>query len=63
KTEIADDVFIGSDTQLIAPVKIAKGATVGAGATINRDIGEGELVITRAPARTIKGWKRPVKQK
>ncbi|MEJ2766782.1 bifunctional UDP-N-acetylglucosamine diphosphorylase/glucosamine-1-phosphate N-acetyltransferase GlmU, partial [Photobacterium sp. MCCC 1A19761] len=37
KTEIADDVFIGSDTQLIAPVKIAKGATVGAGATINRD--------------------------
>jgi len=63
KTEIADDVFIGSDTQLIAPVKIAKGATIGAGATINRDIGEGELVITRAPARTIKGWKRPVKQK
>ncbi|UXI01290.1 bifunctional UDP-N-acetylglucosamine diphosphorylase/glucosamine-1-phosphate N-acetyltransferase GlmU [Photobacterium sp. TY1-4] len=63
KTEIADDVFIGSDTQLIAPVRIARGATVGAGATINRDIGEGELVITRAPARTIKGWKRPVKQK
>ncbi|MCG7584212.1 bifunctional UDP-N-acetylglucosamine diphosphorylase/glucosamine-1-phosphate N-acetyltransferase GlmU [Photobacterium sp. OFAV2-7] len=63
KTEIADDVFIGSDTQLIAPVKVAKGATIGAGATINRDIGEGELVITRAPARTIKGWKRPVKQK
>ncbi|PSW11699.1 bifunctional N-acetylglucosamine-1-phosphate uridyltransferase/glucosamine-1-phosphate acetyltransferase [Photobacterium sanctipauli] len=63
KTEIEDDVFVGSDTQLIAPVKIAKGATIGAGATINRNIGEGELVITRAPARTIKGWKRPVKQK
>ncbi|MCW8331479.1 bifunctional UDP-N-acetylglucosamine diphosphorylase/glucosamine-1-phosphate N-acetyltransferase GlmU [Photobacterium sp. SDRW27] len=63
KTEIEDDVFIGSDTQLIAPVKVAKGATIGAGATINRDIGEGELVITRAPARTIKGWKRPVKKK
>lgn len=63
KTEIGDDVFVGSDTQLIAPVKIGKGATIGAGATINRDIGEGELVITRAPARTIKGWKRPVKQK
>ncbi|PSW01411.1 bifunctional UDP-N-acetylglucosamine diphosphorylase/glucosamine-1-phosphate N-acetyltransferase GlmU [Photobacterium lipolyticum] len=63
KTEIADDVFIGSDTQLIAPVKIAKGATIGAGATINRDVGEGELVITRVAARTIKGWKRPVKQK
>lgn len=63
KTEIGDDVFVGSDTQLIAPVKIAQGATIGAGATINRNIGEGELVITRAPARTIKGWKRPVKQK
>ncbi|MGF1687522.1 bifunctional UDP-N-acetylglucosamine diphosphorylase/glucosamine-1-phosphate N-acetyltransferase GlmU [Photobacterium japonica] len=63
KTEIGDDVFVGSDTQLIAPVKIANGATIGAGATINRNIGEGELVITRAPARTIKGWKRPVKQK
>ncbi|WP_299020721.1 bifunctional UDP-N-acetylglucosamine diphosphorylase/glucosamine-1-phosphate N-acetyltransferase GlmU [uncultured Photobacterium sp.] len=62
KTEIGDDVFVGSDTQLIAPVKVAKGATIGAGATINRDIGEGELVITRAPARTVKGWKRPVKK-
>ncbi|KKC98428.1 bifunctional UDP-N-acetylglucosamine diphosphorylase/glucosamine-1-phosphate N-acetyltransferase GlmU [Photobacterium halotolerans] len=63
RTEIEDDVFVGSDTQLIAPVKIGKGATIGAGATINRDVGEGELVITRAPARTIKGWKRPEKQK
>lgn len=62
KTEIGDDVFVGSDTQLIAPVKVAKGATIGAGATINRDVGEGELVITRAPARTVKGWKRPVKK-
>ncbi|MBV7263956.1 bifunctional UDP-N-acetylglucosamine diphosphorylase/glucosamine-1-phosphate N-acetyltransferase GlmU [Photobacterium sp. WH77] len=63
RTEIEDDVFVGSDTQLIAPVKIGKGATIGAGATINRDVGDGELVITRAPARTIKGWKRPEKQK
>ncbi|WP_330961687.1 bifunctional UDP-N-acetylglucosamine diphosphorylase/glucosamine-1-phosphate N-acetyltransferase GlmU [Photobacterium sp. 53610] len=63
RTEIEDDVFVGSDTQLIAPVKIGKGATIGAGATINRDVGEGELVITRAPARTIKGWKRPEKKK
>ncbi|KMV29337.1 bifunctional UDP-N-acetylglucosamine diphosphorylase/glucosamine-1-phosphate N-acetyltransferase GlmU [Photobacterium swingsii] len=63
KTEIADDVFVGSDTQLIAPVKVGKGATIGAGATINRDVGDGELVITRAPARTVKGWKRPEKQK
>ncbi|MGR5143125.1 bifunctional UDP-N-acetylglucosamine diphosphorylase/glucosamine-1-phosphate N-acetyltransferase GlmU [Photobacterium sp. DNB23_23_1] len=62
KTEIADDVFVGSDTQLIAPVKVGKGATIGAGATINRNVGEGELVITRAPARTVKGWKRPEKK-
>ncbi|QUJ67493.1 bifunctional UDP-N-acetylglucosamine diphosphorylase/glucosamine-1-phosphate N-acetyltransferase GlmU [Photobacterium sp. GJ3] len=63
RTEIEDDVFVGSDTQLIAPVKIGKGATIGAGATINRDVGDGELVITRVPARTIKGWKRPEKKK
>ncbi|WP_087023625.1 bifunctional UDP-N-acetylglucosamine diphosphorylase/glucosamine-1-phosphate N-acetyltransferase GlmU [Thaumasiovibrio subtropicus] len=62
KTEIADDVFVGSDTQLIAPVKVGQGATIGAGATINKDVGEDELVITRAPARTIQGWKRPVKK-
>ena len=62
KTEIADDVFVGSDTQLIAPVKVGKGATIGAGATINRNVGDGELVITRAPARTVKGWKRPEKK-
>ncbi|WP_318504703.1 bifunctional UDP-N-acetylglucosamine diphosphorylase/glucosamine-1-phosphate N-acetyltransferase GlmU [Photobacterium leiognathi] len=62
KTEIGDDVFVGSDTQLIAPVKVASGATIGAGATINRNVGEGELVITRAPARTIQGWKRPTKK-
>ena len=62
KTEIGDDVFVGSDTQLIAPVKVAAGATIGAGSTINRNIGEDELVITRTPARTIKGWKRPTKK-
>ncbi|PSW11207.1 bifunctional N-acetylglucosamine-1-phosphate uridyltransferase/glucosamine-1-phosphate acetyltransferase [Photobacterium rosenbergii] len=61
KTEIADDVFVGSDTQLIAPVSIAKGATIGAGSTISRNVGEGELVITRVAAKTIEGWKRPVK--
>ena len=59
KTEIADDVFVGSDTQLIAPVKVGKGATIGAGATINRDVGEGELVITRAPARTSQRLEAP----
>lgn len=63
KTIIGDDVFVGSDTQLVAPVSIAKGATLGAGCTITRDVGEGELVITRVPQRHITGWQRPVKIK
>ena len=61
-TVIEDDVFVGSDTQLVAPVRVAKGATVGAGSTITRDVGEGELVITRVKQRHIGGWQRPVKK-
>lgn len=61
KTQIGDDVFVGSDTQLIAPVTVSKGATIGAGSTISNNIGENELVITRVPAKTVSGWKRPVK--
>ncbi|MDC0610932.1 bifunctional UDP-N-acetylglucosamine diphosphorylase/glucosamine-1-phosphate N-acetyltransferase GlmU [Vibrio sp.] len=64
KTIIGDDVFVGSDTQLIAPVKIADGVTIGAGSTISRDINEtGQLVLTRAKERRIGGWARPVKKK
>lgn len=63
KTIIGDDVFIGSDTQLVAPVEIGKGATLGAGSTITKKVEEGELVITRVPQRHIKGWIRPVKIK
>ncbi|MCW8328241.1 bifunctional UDP-N-acetylglucosamine diphosphorylase/glucosamine-1-phosphate N-acetyltransferase GlmU [Photobacterium sp. SDRW27] len=62
KTTIGDDVFVGSDTQLIAPVNIAQGATIGAGATINKDVGENELVITRVKPRAITNWQRPQKQ-
>ncbi len=63
KTNIGDDVFVGSDCQLIAPVTVANGATVGAGTTLTKDVGEGELVITRAKERKIADWQRPVKQK
>lgn len=63
KTVIGDDVFVGSDCQLIAPVTIADGATVGAGTTLTKNVGEGELVITRAKDRTIANWQRPVKKK
>jgi bifunctional UDP-N-acetylglucosamine pyrophosphorylase / glucosamine-1-phosphate N-acetyltransferase len=61
-TVIGDGVFVGSDTQLVAPVTIGKGATLGAGSTITRDVAEGELVITRVKQRHIAGWVRPVKQ-
>ncbi|MZI93850.1 bifunctional UDP-N-acetylglucosamine diphosphorylase/glucosamine-1-phosphate N-acetyltransferase GlmU [Vibrio sp. CAIM 722] len=64
KTIIGDDVFVGSDTQLVAPVRVADGVTIGAGTTVTKDItNDGELVITRAKERRISGWKRPVKKK
>ncbi len=63
KTIIGDDVFVGSDTQLIAPVSVAKGATIAAGTTVTNDIAEGELVLSRVKQVHIQGWKRPVKKK
>jgi bifunctional UDP-N-acetylglucosamine pyrophosphorylase / glucosamine-1-phosphate N-acetyltransferase len=63
KTIIEDNVFVGSDTQLVAPVTVRKGATIGAGTTVTREIGENELVITRVPQRHIANWQRPVKIK
>ena len=62
KTIIGDDVFVGSDSQLIAPVTIGNGATVGAGSTVTRDVAENELVISRAKERKITDWKRPTKK-
>lgn len=61
-TEIGDDVFIGSDTQLVAPVKVGDGATIGAGSTITREVPAGELVLSRTPQQIRHGWKRPVKK-
>lgn len=63
KTIIGDDVFVGSDSQLIAPVTIANGVTVGAGTTLTKDVQENQLVITRAKERVIADWKRPTKKK
>ncbi len=63
KTEIGDDVFVGSDSQLIAPVTVANGATIGAGTTLTKDVDEGELVITRAKERKVSNWQRPIKRK
>ena len=61
RTIIEDDVHIGSDTQLIAPVTVRKGATIGAGATISREVPAGELTISQNKQVTVPGWKRPVK--
>jgi bifunctional UDP-N-acetylglucosamine pyrophosphorylase/glucosamine-1-phosphate N-acetyltransferase len=63
RTVIEDDAFIGSDTQLVAPVRVGKGATLGAGTTLTRDAPEGKLTISRGKQVTIEGWKRPLKIK
>ena len=62
KTIIEDDVFIGSNSSLVAPVEIKQGATVGAGSTISSSIESGALAITRATLRQIQNWKRPTKK-
>ena len=63
RTDIEDDVFIGSATQLIAPVRVGAGATLGAGTTLSKDAPPGKLTVSRAKQFTIDNWQRPVKQK
>ena len=63
KTVIGDNVFVGSDSQLIAPVTIADNVTVAAGATVTDNDEAGELVISRVRQRHIPNWKRPTKKK
>jgi bifunctional UDP-N-acetylglucosamine pyrophosphorylase/glucosamine-1-phosphate N-acetyltransferase len=60
-TVIEDDAFIGSDTQLVAPVTVGAGATLGAGTTLTRDAPAGQLTVTRVKQVCVPGWKRPVK--
>jgi bifunctional UDP-N-acetylglucosamine pyrophosphorylase/glucosamine-1-phosphate N-acetyltransferase len=61
RTVIEDDAFIGSDSQLVAPVTVGKGATLGAGTTLTKDAPAGKLTISRAKQMTLEGWQRPVK--
>ena len=63
RTVIGDDAFIGSDTQLVAPVTVGNGATIGAGSTITRDTPENALTLSRSKQTTVSGWKRPEKKK
>ncbi len=63
KTIIEDGAFIGSNSSLVAPVRVGKGATVGAGSSVSRDVPDGSLCLTRAPRKDVANWERPVKPK
>lgn len=62
QTVIEDGAFIGSDTQLVAPVTVGRNATVGAGSTITRDTPADSLTLSRSAQKTVEGWKRPIKK-
>jgi bifunctional UDP-N-acetylglucosamine pyrophosphorylase/glucosamine-1-phosphate N-acetyltransferase len=63
RTVIEDGAFIGSDSQLVAPVTVGKGATIGAGTTVTKDAPADSLTLSRAQQTSVKGWKRPKKEK
>ena len=62
KTEIGDNAFIGSNSALVAPVKIGAGATIGAGSVITKNVGDADLAIGRAKQTNLQGWERPKKK-
>jgi bifunctional UDP-N-acetylglucosamine pyrophosphorylase/glucosamine-1-phosphate N-acetyltransferase len=62
RTTIEDNASTGSNSVLVAPVKVGKGATLGAATVLTSDAPEDELTITRVKQKSIKGWKRPTKQ-
>jgi bifunctional UDP-N-acetylglucosamine pyrophosphorylase/glucosamine-1-phosphate N-acetyltransferase len=61
-TQIGDNVFIGSNTSLVAPVSVGAGATTGAGSTITQDVPAGALAVGRSRQRSIENWQRPLKK-
>lgn len=63
QTVIEDGAFIGSDTQLVAPVTVGAHATIGAGSTITQDVAPKALAVSRVKQSTVPGWKRPVKKR
>jgi len=63
KTIIEDDAFIGSDTQLVAPVTVGRGATLGAGTTLTKNAPPDTLTVSRAKQMSLSGWQRPIKEK
>ncbi len=63
KTTLGNDVFVGSNSVLVAPVNLGDGAFVAAGSTINTDVPPAQLGVARSKQRNIAGWKRPVKKR
>lgn len=63
RTVIGNDVFVGSDTQLVAPVTVEDGATIGAGTTLTKDAPADQLTLSRSKQCSINSWKRPIKKK
>lgn len=63
RTEIGDDVFIGSNSALVAPVSVGKGATVGAGSTISKDVADGALAVSRGRQISKADWPRPLNKR
>jgi bifunctional UDP-N-acetylglucosamine pyrophosphorylase/glucosamine-1-phosphate N-acetyltransferase len=63
RTVIEDNAFIGSDTQLVAPVTVGEGATLGAGTTLTRDAPANQLTVSRVKQVSLPGWQRPVKKR
>jgi bifunctional UDP-N-acetylglucosamine pyrophosphorylase/glucosamine-1-phosphate N-acetyltransferase len=61
RTIIEDDAFIGSDSQLVAPVRVGQGATLGAGTTLTSDAPPNKLTVSRSPQKTFENWQRPTK--
>lgn len=61
-TIIGDNAFVGSNSSLVAPVKVGKGATIGAGSVITKDTPDDKLSLARARQTTIDGWRRPTKK-
>jgi bifunctional UDP-N-acetylglucosamine pyrophosphorylase/glucosamine-1-phosphate N-acetyltransferase len=63
KTILEEGVFIGSDTQLVAPVRVGRGAYVGAGSTITKDVPSDALALSRTPQKNVEGWATRKKKK
>ena len=61
-TEIEDGVFVGSNTSLVAPVKIKSNSTIGAGSTVTKTVEKEQLAIARSKQKNIDGWQRPIKK-